>query len=112
MLRGALVAASLLAVASAAPAAVGDPVVRIADTDPLVVRGVRFQASERVTLRVAIRGGPQETRLIRATPRGSFTATFASLRVTTCDAFSVRAVGWRGSRAGYVQLPPPCGPSL
>jgi hypothetical protein len=112
MLRGALVAASLLAVASAAPAAVGEPVVRIADTDPLVVRGVRFQASERVTVRVVIRGGPRETQLVRATPRGSFTATFASLTVASCDAFNVHALGWRGSRAGYVQLPPPCGPSL
>jgi hypothetical protein len=111
MLRGALVAAPLLAVASTAPAAVGDPAVRIADRNPVVVRGVNFRPSERVTVQFVIRGGERATRLVRAGVRGGFTATFASLTVTECDAFNVRALGWRGSRASYVQLPPPCGPA-
>lgn len=111
MLRGALVAAPLLAVASTALAAAVKPVVRIVDTDPVVVRGVNFGARERVTVQFVIRGGERATRLVRASDRGGFTTTFTSLTVTQCDAFTVRALGWRGSRASYVQLPPPCGPA-
>jgi hypothetical protein len=111
MLRGALVAAPLLVVASTALAAVGNPTVRVADTNPVVVRGVNFGAGERITVQFVIRGGERATRLVRAGERGSFTATSSSLRVTQCDIFNVRALGWRGSRASYVQLPPPCGPA-
>ena len=112
MLRGALVAAPLLAAASVALAADGPPVLALADTDPLSVRGVRFAPGERVTVRVVIRGGPRQTRLFRAGARGSFTAPFPTLAVSQCDAYSIHALGWRGSRASRVQLPPPCGPSL
>jgi hypothetical protein len=111
MLRGALVAAPLLVVASTAFAAVGNPSVRVTHTDPVVVRGVSFQPGERVTVQFVIRGGERATRLVRAGVRGGFAATFASLSVTECDRFNVRALGWRGSRASYVQLPPPCGPA-
>jgi hypothetical protein len=111
MLRGALVAAPLLAVVSTALAAAGKPAVRIVGTDPVVVRGANFGADERVTVQFVIRGGERATRVVRAGERGSFTATFASLSVTQCDIFTVRALGWRGSRASYTELPPPCGPA-
>ena len=112
MLRGALVAAPLLAAASVAVAADGRPAVTLTDADPVTVRGLRFGAGEHVTVRVVIRGGSRQTRLVRASPRGSFTALFPTLAVTQCDTYTIHALGWRGSKATRVQLPPPCGPSL
>jgi hypothetical protein len=111
MLRVALVAAPLLAVAATALGAAGGPVVRIADKQPVVVRGANFKAGERVTVFFVVRGGERGTRLVRASVGGSFKAAFASLTLTECDAFSIRALGWRGSRASYAQPPPPCGPA-
>jgi hypothetical protein len=111
MLRGVLVAASLLAAASVALAAEGGPGVTLTDRDPVTVRGFGFGQGERVTVRVVIRGGPRETTLVRAGPRGGFVAAFPGLAVTQCTAYTIQALGWRGSRASRVQLPPPCGPS-
>jgi hypothetical protein len=111
MLRGVLVAASLLAAASVALAADRGPGLVLTDSDPVTVRGFGFGPSERVTVRVMIRGGPRGTTLVRAGTRGGFTAVFHTLAVTRCSAYTIQGLGWRGSRATLVQLPPPCGPA-
>lgn len=110
-MRGVAVVAFSLLVVAAAAGAEGRPAVALTDTEPVSVRGLRFDAGERVTVRVVVRGKARQTKLVRAGRTGTFTATFATLAVTDCDVYTVQALGWRGSRATYAHLPPPCGPS-
>jgi hypothetical protein len=84
----------------------------VLDRSPLVVRGTRFSAWESVTVRVVVRGGPRATKTLRAGAGGTWTARFRSTDLGRCDSFWVRAVGGRGSKAAYTELPPPCGPDF
>ena len=84
---------------------------RVIDRDPVVVRGLRFLPSERVTVRVAVRGGPRVAKTVRAGAGGGFTTRFASLSLGQCAAFTVSATGARGSRAAYTEPFPACGPA-
>jgi hypothetical protein len=73
----------------------------------VVVSGARFRPHERVTLRFVVYGEPS-LKVVRASAAGRLAARF--LRgVPECEGFTVSAVGSRGSRVFFRQLPPPCG---
>jgi hypothetical protein len=108
--RVALVASvALFALVGGAAASVTAATVRPVDLSPLTVRGARFHAGEHVTVRVIVRGGARVTKAARASAGGAFTVRFASLSLTDCAAYWIRAAGARGSVAAFTILPPPCG---
>ena len=97
--------------ASASVSAAGDTALRpsltVSAPGPVVVSGARFRPFERVTLRFVVSGEPS-LKVVRASAAGRIVARFLQ-GVPDCEAFSLSAVGNRGSRAFYRQLPPPCG---
>jgi hypothetical protein len=110
--RRAILAAVLVALLpAAAGAARAKPLVRPIDRDPLVVRGLRFLPAERVTVRVAVRGGTRLSKTVKAGASGAFTVRFVSLRLGACAVFTVSASGSRGSRSVYTEPFAPCGPA-
>lgn len=72
---------------------------------PLAVKGRAFGPGERVAL-TATAPSAQKMLSVVAHRNGSFTAGFG-LRLGPCTAFTVRAVGLRGSRA-ILQVEPGC----
>jgi hypothetical protein len=111
-----VLAASLAAGGGGAGAAVENdqaarPALRLVDQQPLTVRGVRFEAGERVRL-VVTRSRERLVRQARANRTGAFLAVFPiRVRVAPCNAeLGVWATGDRGSRAAlrlpHVACPP------
>lgn len=70
------------------------------DTSPFVVRGWGFDARERVSI-VLNAGDDWQARTMVATDAGVFRAGFTE-SLGSCERFSVRAWGSRGSRARVV----------
>jgi hypothetical protein len=112
----------LISVASLAVAAAGlasaaperetkrHPAVVVTNENPVVVAGRGFAARERVALSVRI-GSRAYAKALRATPAGTFRATFAQADAQ-CQPYTVTAVGRSGSRAVQTRrfnIPPPCG---
>jgi hypothetical protein len=101
--RGLLVAvllALLLVAPLAGRAASGQaqkPRVFVTTTEPFTVRGIRFQPQEVVTV-VAWADGRHE-RLVRATTRGVFTVRYRTVRLGSCEGYTITARGNQGSRA-------------
>jgi hypothetical protein len=109
-----LVALSVLAIAglapsAAAPEADAKPRLILLDRSPVVVRGLRFKADERVQVSAIIRGRSRVTKSVVAGPGGVFKVRFASMRPAECAFLTVIANGARGSRASFTLHPPPCG---
>jgi hypothetical protein len=101
-------AAVVLVLVLALPAAAALPrraTLQLEALAPLVVEGRAFGRGERVGLTAS---GPSVQRMMSVVARrnGSFTARFV-LRLGPCAAFTVRAVGARGSRA-ILQVEPGC----
>jgi hypothetical protein len=106
-----LVAVSGLLPAAAATGSDSKPRLVVLDRTPIVVRGLRFEAGERVYVRAIVRGGPRAAKTVVATRGGVFSARFASVRAGRCAFVTVQATGTRGSRARFTQHPPLCGPA-
>lgn len=108
-------AAAFVAAATAAAASVqggaAKPLLRIADTDPLAVRGLHFRGGESVTV-TARAGAPGErvvrARALRVAATGSFTVTFADIEATDCK-LSVVARTASGLTVSLKVPPRPCG---
>jgi hypothetical protein len=100
-----IVALSLAAGSQAAPA----PTLRVVTETPLVVRGLAFRPSERVTVTALTLLGPERI-VVRASRVGAFRVPFRALGQPCGRAFAVRAVGARGSRAGLSLRGAPCIP--
>ncbi len=85
------------------------PKLRVVGVQPLVVRGESFRPHERVVVTAMTPSGAKRV-VVRATSRGRLWVTL-ELRNQPCgDAFAVRALGRRGSRA-WVDVPSrPCVP--
>ena len=81
------------------------PALRVVSLSPLVVRGTRFVAGERVKLLVS--AGTPRRRSARADRSGRFTAAFA-LELDPCTSFVVQAFGTSGSRAMVDVTAPDC----
>jgi hypothetical protein len=92
--------------AFAAPAASTRPVLTVSP-EAMVISGARFKANELVTLRLVVLGRTT-VKTVRTTRVGRLTARFSD-RVPECSGFTVSAVGNRGSRVLFRELPPPCG---
>jgi hypothetical protein len=73
------------------------PAVKFVKLHPFTVRGSHFKAGERVV--ATLTSGKHWTATRTATAAGTFTASFATSTLTKCSAYSVRAVGSRGSHA-------------
>jgi hypothetical protein len=104
-----LVAASSAIWPGSPPAQVTLPVVRVVRTAPFTVLGSHFRPGERV--HIVVRTGAGAARTVTATTRGGFLVRFAQVRVGTCPAYWVTAIGGRGSRASVrlraIDCPPP-----
>jgi hypothetical protein len=86
------------------------PALRLVKGKPLVVRGLRFKAGERV--RLTARSGEEVRRgVARAGAAGMFVETF-SLDFDRCGGLLVSAVGNEGSRAGLKFAEVYCPPKL
>lgn len=107
-----LAAASVTAIpAGAAPVTAGRPALRIVDTMPLMLHGLRFRPLENVKVAASTRAGTT-TRVVRADRQGRFAARFPRIVVTRClEELVVKAVGSRGSRAGFTLTQPQCEPA-
>ena len=68
------------------------------------MRGLNFQAGERV--RVILSAQDVLVRRAKASAAGSFVVSFGQVSIGRCEAFGVRAVGDRDSRA-VLKLPQP-----
>jgi hypothetical protein len=90
----------LVATAPAAPAAT----VRIADRDPLTLKGRHFKAGERVRLVVKLKRATRKHKL-HASASGTFESVFADLAWKRCNGnLTVEATGSRGSHVEYTVL--------
>lgn len=80
----------------------------LVDTTPLVVKGSRFKAGERVKL--VVTGSVSLSRVVRASAGGRFAVTF-KVSLDRCDPLLVRAIGTRGSRATIDLTQVACAPA-
>jgi hypothetical protein len=102
-------AAAVLVLVLALPAAAASPrraALELESLAPLVIRGKHFGAREAIILTYAGTGTKRRATGIRSTRRGSFRHVF-DVRLGPCAAFTVRAAGFRGSRA-VLQVDPGC----
>ena len=76
-------------------------------SDPIVVSGARFKPNERVTLRFVVLGRPL-VKVVKTSFTGRLVARFQQ-DVPECTGFTVSAIGNRGSRVLFREIPPPCG---
>jgi hypothetical protein len=97
-----------------AAAASGGPVLRIADSTPLTIAGLRFRPHERVSIRLTV-NGRAITRIMRASAGGRFRVIVGNEPSGhPCDGglLSAIASGARGSRAFLKIAQPLCPPPL
>ena len=103
MLRRLLLAlAAALTLASAAGAAPAK--LTVTSVDAFTVRGAAFHAGERVVVVVAT-GEQRASKQVTAGTAGRFVVRFPSIHLASCAAYTVRAVGSQGSRAGLKVMP-------
>jgi hypothetical protein len=79
---------------------------RLADTDPVTVRGTGFKPYERLRLTVAARD--RFVRRASAGPGGTFTMRLPGVDLNTCTGFSITVTGSQGSRATFKRAPGVC----
>jgi len=103
---GAVAVLAVIAIATAVSASAADrrpldrsPLVRVLGESPVTITGLRFQPSERVTLRVLVFGERQLGKVVTAGRNGGFAASFPGLAIPECKGYVVTAVGSKGSRA-------------
>jgi hypothetical protein len=106
MAGGVVLLALLVAIATAASAPAADrrplersPLVRVLAESPVTITGMRFQPSERVTVRVLVFGDKQLGKVVTAGQNGVFATSFPGLAIPECRGYVVTAVGSKGSRA-------------
>ena len=106
-----VLAAAIAALAVAAPAtrAASTAELRLVSAQPLVVRGLAFRPSERVSLTALTLLGPERV-VVRASRTGTFRAPFRLVAQPCGQAFAVRALGANGSRAWLRLRGTPCVP--
>jgi hypothetical protein len=109
-----LLVAATLAIAGSAGATHtkgARPLLRLTDSQPVKLSGLRFLPTERVRVAV-VAGTARRSRLVRATRAGRFVATFSDLSADRCSGLFASAVGVRGSRATFKLVPVGCPPPL
>jgi hypothetical protein len=81
--------------------------VTVPATSPVSVHGTNFRSKERVTVTFSAKG--IRTKTVTANARGGFWTTFRGLTIGSCDFYTVRARGNRGSSA-FLKVIPECAP--
>lgn len=112
------VIASALVVGGSALGAAGSPAgsqakpwLRLADTEPLTVRGVNFRVGEAVTVTATTREQGElkrKSKAARTSATGAFTVTLTGVDIEDC-ALAITAQGASGDRATLKFPPRPCG---
>jgi hypothetical protein len=92
-------------VSSTAVAATTQAKVAVVSTSPMKIGGTGFRSRERVTVTL-VTTGPYR-KVVTATAKGAFTATFTGVSIGYCQGYFVRAKGNRGSLA-VIKLIPEC----
>jgi hypothetical protein len=87
----------------AASAATG-PTLSVTDRSPFTVRGQGFAPRERVRV-VVMAGGQGTTKWTSSGAGGRLSVQFTNVKLASCPAYVVRAVGARGSRATLKFMP-------
>jgi len=108
MRQALLLTLSLFVLSATAATATTQPVLRVASTNPFVVKGQYFKSGERVVVRLIARATDEaQVRRSTASKQGSFVVDFGRVPIGHCLTVSVSAVGSGGSRALYKthQLP-------
>jgi hypothetical protein len=86
------------------------PALKLEKRAPIVVSGVHFKSRERVRVTV-MASGAKETRSVRTSGAGSFTASFDVSAGDRCNGVRAYAVGAAGDTAYLKPLPlPACMP--
>jgi hypothetical protein len=106
-MRIALVVTLIAAVGAATAVAGTRAHVAVMATAPVTIHGTSFQARERVTLTVT--ASSIRTKVVRATARGTFTATFTHFVIAHCQGYVIRAKGNDGSLV-TLKVTPECPP--
>ncbi|MEP6892665.1 MAG: hypothetical protein ABI927_02695 [Gaiellaceae bacterium] len=93
-------------------AAVARSALRLVDSSPITVQGIRFKPHELVRVTFT-QGLMKQKRAVRATTGGRFSASAGDdMRLDRCgDLLLVTAVGGRGSRAWLKRPLPECPPA-
>jgi hypothetical protein len=108
-----VIGGSAFGATAASSGAQAKPWLRLADSDPVTVRGANFKAGEQVTVTAATLHEGKTTRAnkaARSSTRGSFTVTLLGLEIDDCGLrTTITAVGASGDRASVKFLPRPCG---
>jgi hypothetical protein len=101
----ALFGAAIVGTAGAREAA--KPRLLLLDSDPVMFRGVGFEASERVQL-TATDGDHAVRRAATSSSNGTFTMLVPGVDANDCEGFSAIATGNKSSRAYYKRAPGQC----
>jgi hypothetical protein len=103
-----LVAVCAIATADAKTA----PKLRLADTQPVVVRGTGFRALERIKVTTVV-NETRHVRVVHSTGTGGFVATFTTIaRLDPCSSsFRAYATGAQGDKASLTVGQRACPPS-
>jgi hypothetical protein len=96
----ALLAAALFPVASTATG----PRLAVTDRSPFTVHGLGFAPRERVRV-VVTSTGDGTTKWAMSGPAGGLVVRFPSVKLGSCPAYVVRAIGAKGSRATLRFMP-------
>ena len=83
------------------------PALSVATPGVVTIAGTRFKPNERVTLRLSGLGQPR-VKIVVTSAGGRLSARFLQ-DVPDCTPFTVSAIGNRGSRVSFREIPPPCG---
>jgi hypothetical protein len=84
------------------------PVLRLAEPQPVTIRGRGFKPDERI--RVVVKARVTEAKTVRATAAGAFKVRFAGLSVPRCGGVFATARGRAGSFARLKIPLPACQP--
>jgi hypothetical protein len=79
------------------------PQLSVPDQRPFTVDGTGFRSSERI--RVTVRALNRVTRIVTAGSAGRFEVRMRAVKLGTCPAFAIRAIGSQGSRATLKIIP-------
>ena len=77
--------------------------IEITSRSPVVVRGTGFRLSERVTVSVSAKATYKK--VVTASRLGAFRVTFRGMAIGSCEFYSAKARGSRGSTASLKVIP-------
>src|SRR5262245_52045986 len=100
----AVAAVGIVGSAGATPVVASKAAVKVVKLTPFTVRASGFKPAEKVV--VTLSGGARGVARGTATATGAVTVAFPKATVTNCTAYTLRAVGSKGSVATFKHLAP------